>query len=240
MKLDSGLDALKSSLTYNRFNESEVLIKDMSQYFPQIRNDLYYYYGYMLIRHQYFDQTTEIFDQVQGFENNKLFLNAYTCLNNNQINKSTSSLEKINNDFKYFNEAKEIKKMLISEPEYSYKYKTVSFLLSSIIPGSGQLYSGFTFDALSSFSYVATSGSAVYATWRYEFSKKESDRNYVLPAITSIGFTIFYITNLYNSVNVAEKANLFNQSQYYSKILDKFKLIIDDNKYFLKLNFDIE
>ncbi|MFQ5825222.1 MAG: hypothetical protein ACE5JB_14330 [bacterium] len=107
-----------------------------------------------------------------------------------------------------------------------------------ILPGAGQAYSGFYFDAIQDFGLNLVLGYAAYASWRHELDYKRRDRNYVMPIISTAIWGIFYLTNLYNSVNAAEKANLYRENVYYSYILEKFQFILKNKDFFLNVGLE--
>ncbi|MGH7451093.1 MAG: DUF5683 domain-containing protein, partial [bacterium] len=59
--------------------------------------------------------------------------------------------------------------------------------LSFVLPGSGQLYSGHTYDAVQAFLFTASFGFAAYAIYKYEHSFKEHlELTYIGISITAI------------------------------------------------------
>jgi hypothetical protein len=93
---------------------------------------------------------------------------------------------------------------------------------------------------MQAFGLNAAFGIGAFSAWKYELSKDKPNRNYVLPSLTTLIFSAFYITNLFNSVNVTQKANLYSENQYYRKIADHFDIILDRNQYFIRFKIDIK
>ena len=140
--------------------------------------------------------------------------------------------------FAYWKELSEIKTALSSDPPGSKKYKVIAVPLSMAIPGSGQVYAGFYFDGVQSFGFNAILGYAAYASWRHELDLDRGKRNYVLPIISSVVSGVFYLSNLVNTLNAVNKTNARRLDTHYSAILDQFRLVIDDDDYFLSIMRD--
>lgn len=240
VKLKAGLDAVNSCLLYNRHIEAEILLKDIYSTFPEYQNEIQYYYFYLMTSMKFFDRNLLDYSQIKGFNNRKSFLNAYLEFHENEIDKSINLLNDIDSVFKYYNDVNLLKDQLRSKPKYNKKFKTISLLFSTFLPGLGQFYCGSSFDALNSFAFNFVTGIGTYSAWKYEFSKNENKRTYILPIISSIIFSSFYVTNLYNSVNLAEKSNLYQESKYYDSLLEKFNVIISDKEYFIMFTIPIE
>lgn len=234
--LQAGLDALYSCILYNRHNEAEILFEDIIASYPEQLQRVSGVYTYYLLRMNFLNISSELVSQVDD-EDKEAFYRSYIALHRNALTHSRQHLSLLSEDFKYKAEADTLKMLIRQKPVYNKKYPALSLTMSTVLPGLGQFYAGSTFDALNSFSLNLITGIAAYASWRYELSKESSDRNYVLPAISSIAFTGFYITNLYNSVNIARKTNLYKESLYYEDILQRFNLIIRDQEYFLSYEF---
>jgi TM2 domain-containing membrane protein YozV len=82
-----------------------------------------------------------------------------------------------------------------------YKKPYVSFLLSTVIPGSGKMYSGFWYDGIISLSIVGITAWQAYRG----FTLYGSDRPYSwIFATLSVSF---YISNLYGSIKAANMKN---------------------------------
>lgn len=242
-KLSAGLEALNICLKNDKFLEAEKIYLKLWKDFPKIKNELMYKYGYsLLMSGEYADG--DIYLRETKLQNRKIrnkiyFLRAYSKLNNNQPKKSRYYLNKIDENFKYDEKLNLIKRELSKDPVYSKKYKFISVSLSMIIPGSGQAYSGFFFDAVQDFGFNAILGYAAYVSWKHEMGYKRKNRNYIMPILSTSVWGIFYLTNLFNAANAADKANLYNENSYYNSILDKFQIILNDKNYFLNIELNL-
>ena len=236
-KLKAGFDALYSAVLYNRRTESETLFDDIANSFPEKKDKISNYYLYYLMKMSLFDWTEGILEDAKS--NDKiLFYNSYKDLHDNNIAECGKSLSEITAEFKYKTDCDSLFQLVSQQPVYNKKYKTISFLLSATLPGTGQLYAGSKFDAINNFSFNVITGIAAYSSWKYELTIDKDDRNYILPVISSLSFLGFYFTNLYNAVNITEKTNLYKESLYYKSILDRFNFIMSDQKYFLSYSVE--
>jgi len=236
-KLSAGFDALYSAMLYNRRMESETLFEDIIGSFPEKKNEVTGYYLYYLMKLSYFEKSEEL---LKDAENNDktYFYRSYKYLHDNSLKESSDNLSSISADFKYKNESDTLFQMINQEPGYDKKYKSLAFMMSAILPGSGQYYAGSRFDGINALSFNLITGIATYSSWQYELTKDKKDRNYILPGIASLSFLGFYFSNLYNSVNITSKTNLYKEGLYYQKILDRFNMIISDQEYFLSYRID--
>jgi hypothetical protein len=83
----------------------------------------------------------------------------------------------------------------------------VAALLSTALPGSGQVYSKHYFDGAQAAAFVGAFGFAAYACYRYD--SKFSD-NYLLTGVAGLLAATFYASNIYGAFKTAE---YFNQNQ---------------------------
>lgn len=239
-KFTYAINALNSCILTDHFKEGLILIRDFSSKFPNHSDYFRYLYAYSLIRSKIY-MDGEIY--LRNLSNSKidshkiLCLSAYAALNSNQIEKCKTKLEKIGTGFKYHTNINKLANQLNVGPKYKKKSPMLSLVFSSIIPGSGQAYSGFYYDAMQDFIFNSILGYSCYASWKLELNYKRKNRNYIIPILSSAVFAIFYTTNLFNSVNAAQKANLFNKNQFYKAIINKFDVIISDKQYFLNYKF---
>lgn len=242
-KFISGWDALRLCLKTKHFEEGELLVQQMMVDFPHRKNLLRYNMGYILVLNGKFSEGIDYFDNIsdnQAYAERINILKAYTALCFNQPTESNEILSTVrNNNFPYNKQLAEIESSLKSEPNGSKKYKFIAIPLSIILPGAGQFYSGFYFDALHSFSFNLPLGYATFASWRYELGLSNEKRTYILPIFSTLVWGVFYLSNLYNTANVVDKANLSRWNSHYSKILEKFRLIIEDKSYFLRYDINL-
>lgn len=98
------------------------------------------------------------------------------------------------------------------------KYKNIktrspaaSALLSTLLPGAGQLYSGRFSDALLSFSLTASAGAGTY----YLYRNNHKSWSY----LTAFMAVLFYAGNIIGGYHSAEKYNYENRSTFTQSIL---------------------
>lgn len=236
LKLAAGMDALKSALQNKRYIESRRLISDLSISYPSLSKGLQYYYGYNSILASRFDEGADYLAHIEnpeGLRDRIHFLLAYGKLNMNQPGESLLNLNSIGNDFAYFKDVQNIKHNLEKGPSFVRKRKVVALPLSACIPGAGQLYNGFVFDAIQSFGFNLVLGGACYATWRYEMAQEKSDRNYILPIISTGAWSIFYLVNFYSAWNSTDRANLYHEGRFYRSVSDDYQAVLRTGDFFL-------
>lgn len=242
-KYQAGLDALYACMNTRHFEEADLVIKQMLNDFPSRRGALRYQYGYLLTVRERFDEAAnylENFEQTPALSMQVNFLRAYTELNYNNPSGSLTFLSRIEKgDFPYHRQIKEIQTALNSQPSGVEKHKAIALPLSLILPGAGQFYAGFYFDALHNFGFNLILGYSAFASWRYESNLKPAERTYILPILSTFVWGLFYISNLYNTANVVDRANLSRWNKHYQAILEKFRFVLKDNAYFMDVQFDI-
>jgi len=169
------------------------------------------------------------------------FLRAYAQLTYfNYPEGSVRYLAQIHGEnFRYPKILSDIKTAMNARPSGTKKYKAIAVPLSVLLPGSGQLYAGFYFDGVQSLGFNLILGYATYVSWRHELDRPRGDRNSTLPVLSSAVSGLFYLSNIYNTINAVDKANLHRQNKHYSAILEKFRVVLKDDGYFLdvKLHF---
>jgi tetratricopeptide (TPR) repeat protein len=82
---------------------------------------------------------------------------------------------------------------------------TLAATLSLILPGSGQLYSNHTFDALQAFSFVAMLSYVSYITYKYD---EKFSSNRMLTGVSLSITALFYIANIYGAYQTAKYFNI--------------------------------
>lgn len=104
----------------------------------------------------------------------------------------------------------------------SKKSPIVSSTLSLVIPGSGQIYSGHTYDGIQAFLYTASAAFASYAIYKYEKSfKGHLELTYISISVTAI----FHAANI---LGAYQTANYYNLKQENDLIRNIRNTIIDN------------
>jgi len=230
-----GFKALRQSILADRVQESSLLKNQISARFGDLKGEAERYYQYHLVRRKDFTTLSAIFEQ-KAEDNSQLFLQAYSAFALGKARERDSLLSRIEH-FPLQNEVENIRLELQSEQKLPHKSRFFSAAASAILPGSGQLYCGSLFDGMTNFGFCSISGIAAYSSWSYEMTRSRSKRNYTLPVYASISFAVFYAANIYNSVNSADRYNLFVQKELMEKIGKRFEMIISDDKLFLQFMF---
>jgi len=242
-KISAAVDAVDASLLTGHWKEAENLIFDLGNSRYQIADLLKMKYSYSLLMQKDYTRAGIYLSKIADpglFKNQYHFMKAYAEINARQKPECIKDLDLIDNSFIAGEELTGIKNELAGPAKIKKKHVGIALPMSAIVPGLGQAYSGFYFDALQAFGLNAAFGIGAYSAWKYELSKDKQNRNYVLPSLTTLIFSAFYITNLFNSVNVTQKSNLYSENQYYRKIADRFDIVLDRNQYFIRFKIDIK
>ena len=85
------------------------------------------------------------------------------------------------------------------------KSPALAFIMSSILPGSGQIYSGHFFDGVQAFTYIGAFSLATYSAYRYDRDVKDSDGFLLLSAVIT---GIFYLSNVFGAHQTAKFRNV--------------------------------
>lgn len=237
-KFQAGLEALRTSIATSHFDDGKKVLDLLVNDFPGCKNYLTYQYGYLLIRSgQYGKGDTYIrdFQDVQMLSDRVKFLRAYAQLTYfNYPEGSVRYLSQIEGEnFPYPNILSDIKTAMNTRPPGTKKYKAIAIPFSVVLPGSGQFYAGFYFDGVQSLGFNLILGYATYVSWRHELDRPRGDRNLTLPILSSAVSGLFYLSNIYNTINAVDKANLYRQNKHHSAILEKFRVVLKDDGYFL-------
>ena len=142
--------------------------------------------------------------------NKNLFTLAY-LLYHDQFTKALQTANNIENT----NGNKTLGKLIkISTESAQLKFKKplIAGVLSSIIPGSGKIYSGYFWDGILSFLFVAGNTYVAYKGFnKYGIS---SGLGWTFSGIS----TFFYLGNIYGSVKAAKRKNKKLKNAIYNKV----------------------
>jgi putative component of membrane protein insertase Oxa1/YidC/SpoIIIJ protein YidD len=104
----------------------------------------------------------------------------------------------------------------------SRRSRLASTLLSAILPGAGQLYSGRAGDGAYSFLTVASTG---LVTWYYAADQRKRDYTHVKVSIFGVITALFYAGNVYGANVAARDYNLLQEHRYVQRADSLFKLL---------------
>ncbi len=99
-------------------------------------------------------------------------------------------------------------------------------LMSTLFPGSGQIYCGHTVDAIQAFVYVTGFGLATWAAYRYESSFHQARIGTYVGSMFTLSF---HIANIWGAQRTAKYRN----NRYYEEILNPIR------KRAIQLEFDL-
>jgi hypothetical protein len=236
-KAEAAQDAVDACLHLGHYTEVERLIFEIETFNTEFTDLLKLKYSYALVKLGQYTKANLYLKNIEfpgNFPDQYYLLRAYTDVNSGSMADCLKNLNLINSSFSGYGEVNQIIKTINENSRANKKHLAISLPLSAVIPGLGQAYSGFYYDALQSFSLNLVFGAGAFSAWKYELTKSKDNRNYVLPGVTTLFFSAFYIANLYNTVNVTQKANLFSESERIRKISEKFDVVLDNNITFIR------
>jgi len=240
-QFESGIKSVYLGLKNDKIPESTALILDMKKKFPTLTALDYDYFYLLKISNKEPDALMfgKQLSTADSLTDRLTYLKAASYLYNNQPLASCGELVCISRDFKYYDQSQQIYNSL-NKPEFKQKSLLLAAGASIILPGAGQVYSGFLFDGMTIFGYNLVTGAAAYSSWRYELDREHSKRNYFFPVSLSAICGVTYLLNIYNAANSAQKANLFYQNQFYKELLNNFEISIKDDRYFFQKSFNLQ
>lgn len=224
-----GIKAFESCLNVKRVKEGEWVLNRLSS----IDNDSIYYnslFALLYLKGDKIKKADEILSVMENSNDNILLLKSYYSFLTDDYSNSRSLLNKVtldNDDFF------KLKDNFNNDVAFKEKSPALGVALSMVIPGAGQVYSGHLFDGLNSFGINGLLGATSGVLWYYEMERDHNERNYFLPSLSTLVFSLFYISNLYNSYNSVNRYNNYQKSQYYGGVLKNFNVVMDNNKLFI-------
>ncbi|MDP2886991.1 MAG: hypothetical protein Q8P51_18455 [Ignavibacteria bacterium] len=122
----------------------------------------------------------------------------------------------------------QIRQVLEGSAASSHRSAVAAMAMSALVPGSGQIYSGHLFDGANAFMFCGILGSASYMGWKYQEGRSGWQ---VIPIITSIAFLYYYVSNIWNAGESAERYNNYQDSMLFKRMISDYvaieKKIID-------------
>lgn len=100
--------------------------------------------------------------------------------------------------------------------------RLASTLLSALVPGAGQIYSGRAGDGAYSFLTVASTG---LVTWWFAAEHDKHDPTYVKISIFGVITALFYAGNVYGANIAARDYNLLQERRYVQRADSLFELM---------------
>ena len=115
-----------------------------------------------------------------------------------------------------------VSEQLSSDVLKGYKIKSrnsyIASFLSTILPGSGQIYCKHYYDGIQSFLYVGAFAFATYASYKYD---KKFNNNYINTYITLSITSLFHIGNIIGAERTATYYNLKQKQNLLDEIREK-------------------
>jgi hypothetical protein len=241
-KANAAIDAVDACLLTGHYAEADRIIFDLDSTSRETADLLRMKYSYSLLKQKDYTRAGIYLSKLTDpgkWPNQFHFMKAFSEIASKEKEQCLADLARIDDSFAGKYDIQAIRTDLNNPKPFRKKHVGIALPLSAILPGLGQAYSGFYFDALQSFGLNAAFGIGAYTSWKYELSKDRKNRNYILPSVSTLIFSAFYITNLFNAVNVTQKANLYSEDQYFRKIADKFDVVMDANGTFIRLKIKL-
>lgn len=230
-KRQAGVDALKACIRGNRLTEGVQLIDSLST--EKSLSWFEMYRGLLFLKNDMGEEAEAIVSQYRTPELDLPWsvLSSYSFFLQEEYQNAATELLSVENS-SWSEETEVIRKLLMKENPVKEKNRYLALGLSALLPGAGQVYTEMYFDAANTFTFNSILGAATWVLWEDVLEQEASERNYSLPVISSAVFAVFYVSNLYNSFNSADRYNNYHKSRYYDGVLDRFQLLLKDEELF--------
>ena len=240
-KFNAGIDALNVCVKDKRTKEASAIYEENIKSYPDKSLTVKNYYLRTLLLSGNFKESLKLAEDHELLKENpditKIYI-SFALAYHSKYPQSAEILEKISPSFPGFDMRKKLILELNAKP-VSEKNPLLAGILSAILPGSGQLYSGAYFDALNSFGFTALTGVAAALAWHHELDHNKKKRNYILPIVFSTVFAIFYGANINNAVSITRKVNADHANRNQDKIIKDFNILISDDSIFLNTEISL-
>jgi len=215
-KFNYGFNAISLAVQNGQYEEAEIVLKDMIKTFPDRKEVIDIEYASLLLLHKKMNSAKVILNNMNTESNERNFLlSFYYHLKGNQRLIANEKLNIIDSSFSFLPEVDSLIIKLNKVPEPHPKKAFIAVSLSAIVPGSGQLYTGYYYEGLSAFGICALTGLAAGTSWLWENTNEKKDRTYILPCITTFIYGLFYVSNLYNSQNLTNRRNAMEEQIFW-------------------------
>lgn len=246
-KYNAGYLALQACFKAGQHEDAARVIEALGVHFPDSINSHRLLYAYNLSLMNSFTKSAAYMQRIDNDDDlfQRQVLQSYNALNMNQVSRSIEYIDALGTDnegliaeHEYDVILQDIRAQLADVDNFKKKHQLISVPMSMIIPGAGQMYSGYFYDGMNSLIINGLTGYACYASWAYALDKDAADRSYTMPVISSALFLFTYISNIYNTINLTSKANLYSKNQKVKSISESFRLIIQDESFLIGASLD--
>ena len=188
-RLHAASRAFKASIYARQNKETRRLARIFSSDYPFLQAPLASGYLYSLSRQDLYTQALEyaaILSDEAAQGNRYHFLQAYNLLQTNRSGAARQQLGQVSPDFPYSGALQRIRQRLQAPPETSKKSLAVALPLSIVLPGAGQVYNGFWYDAAQDFVLNMVACVGANASWKYTLSQPKTALRYCLTDLSSL------------------------------------------------------
>jgi outer membrane protein assembly factor BamD (BamD/ComL family)/TM2 domain-containing membrane protein YozV len=162
------------------------------------------------------------FEKKYNEDKTVVYLLAFSYLNEKDWKTSSQYFTRLQERFpdsKYTKKTKDFNKEILKGEKLHRKSPVLAMILSSLIPGAGQIYCDRYKDGVLAFLY----NSILFYTTYYSYTlnkEKNNTSTYVWFSIAGI----FYIANIYGAISSAQNANLIIESNFISGFMKNFSI----------------
>jgi TM2 domain-containing membrane protein YozV len=235
VKYETGRTALRACLAAGKYSEAGEVIAELGSWFPDSLDRLLYLraYTYTLSTEHLKSSISIAGIPAESRSYQAGLLQAFNHFNLNNYTKATGILESLQPPAGYESYTAGLVERIAETDNYRRKSKTLSTALSAILPGAGQLYAGYPFDAMNTLVINGVAGLACLASWSYTLERPAEERGYLLASASTALFTFTYLANLYNAINLTNRANMFSKNERIREAISGFDVVINDRQFML-------
>lgn len=204
----------KSSIRYAGIlaNDENALTAAKTESFLLLGLNYYSLQNYQLA-HQFFTMA----DEIQPFDRGLLYLGLLEAENRNWEGASEvfSTLTRNNDNMQLTDLAESLSLEVLKGKKIKRVSPVFSVILSTLIPGAGQVYSGHFYDALQAFLYVGIFGFASYGVYLYD-SHFSDHYVYTIAMVSITG--LLHLSNMISAYRTAQYRNYRIENQFLDNV----------------------
>jgi len=243
-RLASGTAALNGAFFAGRYDEAEHALRRLASDFPGQRRTFRWQYTVLLLQDNRFDDARLALDAAELTQIHRdtlaerlAIVESLLALHDSDAEQALNALEPINTDMAFGPEGAALavasaRVGLREGAPTSARSPALAATFSALVPGSGQLYSGHTYDAAQAFGLTTVLGYGAYASWRHELDAG-APTQYVLPVVATLVAGAFYAANVRGAHASAKRFNAYRTARFYRTAIEHLTVVAHDGEWML-------
>ncbi|GAB5536864.1 MAG: hypothetical protein Rubg2KO_31130 [Rubricoccaceae bacterium] len=243
-RLESGTAALNGAFFAGRYDEAEHALRRLATDFPDQRRTFRWQYAVLLLQDNRFDDARLALEAAEltpahrdTLAERLAIAEALLALHDSDADRALNALSPIDTDMSFGPEgaALAVASARIGLREgapTTSRSPALAATFSALVPGSGQLYTGHTYDAAHAFGLTTILGYGAYASWRHELDAGGPTR-YALPVVATLVAGAFYAANVRGAHASAKRFNAYRTARFYRTAIDHLTIVMHDGEWML-------